>query len=32
LEITFLRAVGGPQNLNVPASAVATVNPVRLVE
>jgi uncharacterized membrane protein len=32
LEITFLRAVGGPPNLNVPASAVATVNPVRLVE
>ncbi len=32
LEITFLRAVGGPQSLKVPASAVATVNPVRLVE
>jgi hypothetical protein len=32
LEITFLSAVGGPQNLNVPARAVAEVNPVRLVE
>jgi uncharacterized membrane protein len=32
LEITFLRAVGGPQSLRVPAYAVATVNPVRLVE
>jgi uncharacterized membrane protein len=32
LEITFLRAVGGPQRLEVPAYAVATVNPVRLVE
>jgi len=32
LEITFLPAVGGPQSLNVPAYAVATVNPVRLVE
>lgn len=32
LEITFLRAVGGPQSLNVPAYAVAAVNPVRLVE
>lgn len=32
LEITFLRAVGGPQTLNVAAYAVAGVNPVRLVE
>ena len=32
LEITFLRAVGGPQTLNVAAYAVAGVNPVRLAE
>jgi uncharacterized membrane protein len=32
LEITFLRAVGGPQTQNVAAYAVAAVNPVRLVE
>jgi uncharacterized membrane protein len=32
LEITFLRAVGGPENLTVPAYAVAGMNPVRLIE
>ena len=32
LDITFLRAVGGPQRLNVAAYAVAGVNPVRLAE
>lgn len=32
LEITFLRAVGGPESLTVAAHAVAQVNPVRLVE
>lgn len=32
LDITFLRAVGGPDSINVPARAVAEANPVRLVE
>ena len=32
LEITFLRAVGGPANFTIPAYASATTNPVRLVE
>lgn len=32
LDITFLRAVGGPNSFNVPAHAVAVSQPVRLVE
>ncbi len=32
VEITFLRAVGGPAAFTVPAQAVATANPVRLTE
>jgi len=32
VEITFLRAVGGPNNFTVPARAVAAANPVRLIE
>ncbi len=32
VEITFLRAVGGPATFTVPAHAVAATNPVRLVE
>jgi uncharacterized membrane protein len=32
VEITFLRAVGGPDRFTVPAHAVATTNPVRLTE
>ena len=32
VEITFLRAVGGPNNFVVPAHAVAVSNPVRLTE
>jgi uncharacterized membrane protein len=32
VEITFLRAVGGPQNMTVPASASASAYPVRLIE
>jgi len=32
VEITFLRAVGGPASLTVPARSVAAANPVRLVE
>lgn len=32
VEITFLRAVGGPNAFIVPARAVAAVNPVRLTE
>jgi hypothetical protein len=32
LEITFLRAVGGPDNFTVPAHAVAATKPVRLTE
>jgi uncharacterized membrane protein len=32
VEITFLRAVGGPNNFTVPAHAAATANPVRLTE
>ena len=32
IEITFLRAVGGPNNFTVPAHAAATSNPVRLTE
>lgn len=32
VEITFLRAVGGPSLFNVPAHAVAAIKPVRLVE
>ncbi len=32
MEITFLRAIGGPLNLTVPAHAVASKDPVRLVE
>jgi uncharacterized membrane protein len=32
VEITFLRAVGGPDNFTVPAHAAAAANPVRLTE
>ncbi len=32
VEITFLRAVGGPSVFTVPAHAAAATNPVRLVE
>lgn len=32
VEITFLRAVGGPDVFTVPAHSVAQANPVRLVE
>jgi uncharacterized membrane protein len=32
VEITFLQAVGGPRAFTVPASAAASVNPVRLTE
>lgn len=32
VEITFLRAVGAPDNLTVPATSVASTNPVRLVQ
>ena len=32
VEITFLRAVGGPDVFTVPAHSVATSNPVRLSE
>jgi uncharacterized membrane protein len=32
VEITFLRAVGGPNSFVVPAHAVAAANPVRLTE
>ncbi len=32
VEITFLRAVGGPNNFTVPAHAAAAANPIRLTE
>jgi hypothetical protein len=32
VEITFLRAVGGPDKLTVPARSVAASNPVRLTQ
>jgi hypothetical protein len=32
VEITFLRAVGGPDVFTVPAHSIATTNPVRLSE
>lgn len=32
VEITFLRAVGGPNSFTVPASSVAATNPVRLTQ
>lgn len=32
IEITFLRAVGGPDSFTVPARSAAALNPVRLVE
>ena len=32
VEITFLRAVGGPPTFTVPAHSVAAARPVRLVE
>jgi uncharacterized membrane protein len=32
IEITFLRAVGGPESFTVPAHSVAATNPVRLTE
>jgi Flp pilus assembly protein TadG len=32
VEITFLRAVGGPAVFTVPAHSVAAANPVRLIE
>jgi Flp pilus assembly protein TadG len=32
VEITFLRAVGGPESFSVPAHSIAAKNPVRLTE
>jgi uncharacterized membrane protein len=32
VEITFLRAVGGPESFTVPAHSVAATDPVRLTE
>jgi uncharacterized membrane protein len=32
VEITFLRAAGGPDSMTVPARSVAASNPVRLVQ
>jgi uncharacterized membrane protein len=32
VEITFLRAVGGPNTFSVPARSTAATNPVRLVQ
>ncbi len=32
VEITFLRAAGGPDNFTVPARAVASIKPVRLTQ
>ncbi len=32
VEITFLRAVGGPASFTVPARSIAATHPVRLVE
>lgn len=32
VDIVFLRAVGGPRSLTVPARSVAATHPVRLVE
>jgi Flp pilus assembly protein TadG len=32
VEITFLRAVGGPDSFTVPAHSIAAADPVRLVE
>jgi uncharacterized membrane protein len=32
VDIVFLRAVGGPKSLTVPARGMAAVNPVRLIE
>ena len=32
VEITFLRAVGGPESFTVPAHSIAATNPVRLTE
>jgi uncharacterized membrane protein len=32
VEITFLRAVGGPSSFTVPAHSIAATNPVRLTE
>lgn len=32
LEVTFLRAVGSPASITIPAHSVATTEPVRLVE
>jgi uncharacterized membrane protein len=32
VEITFLRAVGGPNAFTVPASSTASSNPVRVIE
>lgn len=32
VEITFLRAVGGPESFTVPAHSVAAIQPVRLTE
>ena len=32
VEITFLRAVGGPDVFTVPAHSIAAANPVRLIE
>ena len=32
VDVTFLRAVGGPESFTVPAHSVAAINPVRLTE
>jgi len=32
VEITFLRAVGGPDSFTVPAHSIAAIDPLRLVE
>src|SRR5262249_46877271 len=32
VEITFLRAAGGPQSMTVPARSIAASNPVRLTD
>src|SRR5262249_3885989 len=32
VEISFLRAVGGPKSFSVPATSIASSNPVRLLQ
>ena len=32
IEISFLRAVGGPKSMTVPAASIASTNPVRLTQ